>query len=219
MRPNGQAWLEVEYGNTDIEGENGYIPTLYMITATENRPSSTATVDYGSSSICAVSYTLDYKDPIAGTEDGDNALFGVYRTVIDPKKTFTDVLGKSYEADASTLKTSMGGEPETRLSNFLASHVADLAVDFYVEVVDEATGERTGAIKKIDGDFIYTGKVYQGGSPVAGYGSIVYADVRMVVLSDNGVKRMRQEGMGKRDDIMLREGTVFTRRVPIMSRR
>lgn len=229
VRPKKQVWLQVDYaaGGAPFSGD---IPSLSFITATEHRDRSGT--DYGN--ICAVNYQLAFQHPITADESGltPSPIFGMYRTVVNPSVTFTNILsqglefqpdgegGNVAENDLETLIQANITGGFASFKNFLSSHVANLDVGFYAENLT------TGDVEDIDPDrkgFIYADKIYdKGGNVLTNFGGILYADIRMTVLSDEGAKAIAaakdRGASGQYDDIIRSHGIVFTRRVPIMSR-
>lgn len=240
VRPKSQSWLHVTYDNNPTGTPDAYsarrIPSISMITATEHRPTSS---DFGN--ICAVNYQLAFGNPIvsgANIGDAPPPIFALYRTLVEPQDTFNNILnepyvntppptGLLYNLIADAVSTSGGF---VNFNNFLSSHIADLSIVFYAEDlndIDTTTGRpKIKPIADGDGtplDFVYADRIYilDGTLPAnVNFGSIVYADIRMVVLSDNGVKSISNNpaSTSRINDIIESEGTVFTRRVPIMSR-
>lgn len=226
VRPKKQIWLQVDYtpaGNPFLEKR----PSLSFITATEHRDRSGT--DYGN--ICAVNYQLAFQHPIITTASGVTPapIFGMYRTVVNPSTTFTNILSQGFELDddgniaSDDLETLIRSNVTGSLAsfnNFLSSHIAGLDVSFYAENLS------SGDIEDIDPNrngFLYTDKIYdKNGNELTNFGGILYADIRMTVLSDEGAKAIAAANAGLSStapaDIIRSHGTVFTRRVPIMSR-
>lgn len=227
VRPKQQVWLEVEYENVSLgQGKTVRVPNISLISATEHRVRP-STNDYGN--ICAINYQIAFQNPIIPSGVGTPEPLptaGLYRKVIGPQDTFNDVLNfQSGNSGALvSLKDTVDGlqGSTATFANFLSSNIVDLSVDFYAEDLDESLGS-DDRVKKIDGDFMYADKVYEITSSGTNWGRILYADIRMTVLSDDGAKLLatadiRALNTTETSDLIKQYGTVFSRRVPILSR-
>ncbi len=174
--------------------------------------------------ICAIAYKLDYRNPVTGSaaaDDPDDRLFILYRLVVDPEETFTNLMGAAQLPDheASTWGTqSIVG---TSGANYLVSNIVQFHVDFYVE--DDGDN---GTPTKVSGNTILGGT-----DSTVGAGAIVpaglhfkkplaYAEITLTVISDEGAQLLQNVSRINQDvDSIIREhGEVFTRRVNFPSR-
>lgn len=221
VRPKQQTWLEVTYENNPVPGQGTVrVPNISLISATEHR--ARAAGDSGN--ICAINYKLAFRNPIVGgtaEPPSPPPVAGLYRKVIDPQQTFNQVLTTATGSEPISLTNTIdgiGGNTDA-FANFLSSNVADLSIDFYAEDLDEAV-DSLNRVKKIEGDFMYSDKIYEETDSGINWGRILYADIRMTVVSDEGAKAMAVASITGRDtkDIIQQHGTVFSRRVPILSR-
>lgn len=229
VRPKRQVWLEVDYDNVDVGGKTTRFPNISLVTATEHRLRSDT--DYGN--ICAVNYQLAFRHPLVdGAELLPAPVAGLYRKVMSPSNTFSQVLtpqvpqGGGEPVDLASLKSIVeDGDEVVSFANFLNSNIVDLTVEFFAENI--GTSSATVPVLPIPANtpFIYADKIY---NPVTkqplnnDFGRLVYADIRMTVLSDEGSKLLAAAGAGlggrSAEDIISQYGTVFSRRVPILSR-
>lgn len=222
VRPKKQTWLKVTRGTLGATG--GDAPNISMITATEYRDRPTTGDDYGN--ICAVNYQLAFQHPITGGTTGiaPPPIAGLYRKVLSPETTFDDVLAGAVGNE--TLHEQIAAHGSTALfENFLSSNVVNLSVDFYAEDLSrDGDGNliNKNGVLPVEGDFTYKDKIYIGDSDtaMANVGRLVYADIRMTILSDDGAKALAVASVTNQDeaDIIQNYGIVFTRRVPILSR-
>lgn len=228
VRPKKQVWLQVKNDATDkLPVTGGNAPVISMITATEyrDRPPS-GQPDYGN--ICAVNYQLAYQHPIvteAKTGIAPAPVAGLYRKVLSPEDTFNSVLAASNDDGTLNSLPSVVSSDTDTFENFLSSNIADLSVDFYAE--DLRTADPDGnpiaknSVQKVEGSFIYADKLYDlEKKEMPNLGRLVYADIRMTVLSDEGAKALAVASVTEQNaaDIIETYGIVFTRRVPILSR-
>lgn len=100
IRRNGQNWIEVNYNTPDPASFYSSLDLrparLYFFSPVLTRPQ-------GAGDICAVFYSLAYRNPFkAGTPDpyDANVVSGLYRIVVDPVNTFNVVLSKASEKGA-----------------------------------------------------------------------------------------------------------------------
>lgn len=111
-RTNGFNWCYIEYNATGPEGT--LLPTMYLITDPLTYPRENTSGDE-LKGLCAVAYTPQYRNPlIAGNDNRSDVpapVFGIYRAVIDPQNTFTNVLAMGGYSAASTtsLKAAWNG--------------------------------------------------------------------------------------------------------------
>lgn len=116
LRNDGGIWLECASDqnpdpSTSSNLDKGACKSLLMFGTPSDRdlykPGKTgAGREAYKGEVCAVRYRLDNKNPLPAALISDpqaDRAFSLYRTLIDPEKTFTDILPKS--ADANTAKT------------------------------------------------------------------------------------------------------------------
>lgn len=188
--------------------------------------------------ICAVSYELVYQDPISGLADKLDNVFALHRRLIDSKTTFEALMGAGNQETFSSWNSAVVPSsvpplkyPKTEDPDFyLSGNVADFKVTFYVvEDGDPATAnEFTGTNLRLNGE---SGSATLGAeavnAPSAMQQPLAYADIRLVVISDEGAEILRnldlnRSGTGYDDpkteqDVIVEHGEVFIRRVNFMA--
>lgn len=243
FRNNKMRWLEAETKifPSSIAGFEPQTINLILFSPALDRPKDKTGAEIPGD-ICAVQYELVYQDPVTGdTSDKLSNMFALHRRVIDPATTFADLMGAGNQENFDSWSESgltpsaaanvnvdpyeAPDEPE----NYLAGHIANFRVDFFVinSAGDEVKvpspikfgGQTTGTpptssatvgANAINADYRY---------PLA------YAEISLTVLSDEGTQLLQalQDGRGGTGysdgkDVVREHGEVFTRRVNFLAR-
>lgn len=119
--------------------------------------------------ICAVSYKLAYRDP----ENKGNEIFGLYRSVVDAKTTFNDVMGKT---NLTSYWNGKGEKPE----EFLIPNVVDFRLKFFYEEKTGNSGRTEIKNTRLGEAYSY---IYSADTKVL---PPVYVEVEMTVLNTQG---------------------------------
>lgn len=154
--------------------------------------------------VSTVGYQLSYKDPIAGETNDDYKTFVLYRKIVNPDKTFTDILGKA------EIKNAFDGVGETtdEKTNFICENVYQFTVTFHVSTTVGTTikpvavpvgkGADSTEEFRITGSGIQTTFQPKGtGAPnneQLKAGRLSAAEISITVLSDFGMQQMRRRG-------------------------
>jgi prepilin-type N-terminal cleavage/methylation domain-containing protein len=205
VRADGLQWLRVE-GPLDLAGvHSGQTVALKLFAPTLDRPSNRL------GSICAIGYRLAFK---ASYVQGPKT-YALYRKVVDPDRTFHELLGQSKQGELS------GGEWSDASiladPNYLAANIIDFNVFIYARDDNTFALNDTNADGRIDGDFVYGG----GEAPQAAHGvALSYAEIVLTVISDRGLELLQllakgASGSGYSDpaDVVREHAKQFTRRV------
>lgn len=177
--------------------------------------------------VSCVSYRLVYKDQI--TDDEDFAVFSMYRHLINPDDTFTQMLAKT---NLSTAYSTAGYTDATVLTaeNFLIENIYELTITFLVEFTP--SGSTTPEIERVtlkhDGTGDYQEFRLRGNKILAGptglaanesnaeskllNGRLIGAEISVTVLSDRGMSVLKNSGLPK-EDVVLRHGYQYTKSV------
>ncbi len=160
--------------------------------------------------VSCVSYRLRYQDPIEGGSDDRNSTFVLYRLLVNPDKTFTDLLG---QPDLDAAFNSYEGDIDEQ-ENFICENVHQFSMAFHVEVTRTVGNETEIETVRVvlgsssgDGDFRVTGRGIQTSLDVDGAspeeiqaGRLKAVEISMSVLSDAGVARMNAaDGLNEKD--------------------
>ena len=234
FRNNGQRWLEAE--TKDIASVAGYQPqtiNLLLFSPALDRPLKDKDSKDIPGDICAVQYELVYQNPVnGGTSKAEDNMFALHRRVIDPSTTFNRIMGAgnqetftSWEDDivtpAVTISLDVYPAPEDP-QNYLAGHVANFTVDFYI--IDN-NGDKVKVPSPID---------FGGTTPTVGSGAtpnlafpLAYAEISLTILSDEGTNLLQNLAANRGgtgfdfedgEGIVRQHGEVFTRRVNFLAR-
>ncbi|MBC2594316.1 prepilin-type N-terminal cleavage/methylation domain-containing protein [Ruficoccus amylovorans] len=229
----GMVWMQAVYGTV---GNSDDQARLFFFSPVTDRDSDVAG-DY-----CAVAYATEYQNPFNPTST-DRRRYGLYRRVVDAETTFNDVMTVPNFAAGGTLYDNYWeGNMGTGITgvfakdNYLSANVADFKVIFWY---DDGTRNADGTkdIKAITSNegatgnplaFVVADRIYisDSGDGTSGYndavdGHLVYADITMTVLGDEGANMVGNDSwddMGITWEQFLKMyGQTFTRRVYIMS--
>ncbi|MGB2403365.1 MAG: PulJ/GspJ family protein, partial [Akkermansiaceae bacterium] len=170
--------------------------------------------------VSAVSYRLVYRDQISGAAAnavGAFPSFTLYRHLVDPDDTFTNVLGQAnLTAPVAPAVNQFTDALDFTAENVLAENIYELTITLLVQrsngVERFTIGGNTGVEQYhslvIRGNGIAS-KADSGSAEVAEEGQLVGVEVGMTVLSDRGLV-MTQKGGMTRGDIINEYGTHYT---------
>lgn len=206
FRNNGLEWLRAE--KSDVNFLSGYTEqttTLKLFSPALDRPD-------GPGDICAIGYLLDFRNAVTGTQTGDQT-FVLYRNVVDAQTTFNSLMGSGNQdsltggewSDASIVGLTPVG------SNYLCANIVQFVIDFYVEGDPDPVAN--------------TSVIYGGNSATVGPNTalpqpLAYADITLVVISDEGAKLLQNIDKipETAEEVVEQHSETFTRRVNFMSR-
>lgn len=243
FRSNGLQWLRSE--NEDVEGPAG--TTTATVSLKLFAPALDRELKIGGQKvpgdICAIAYKLAYADPVDGStaeETPDNRLFILYRLLVDPETTFTELMGKDAPDEQKTLPDASAtawGPSESIIgnqgSNYLVSNIVEFKIDYYVEddgITSTPTlvgGTSATSVDTILGGTDATVGPNAGGSiPVHFQKPLSYADITLTVISDEGAQMLQNlsliasEGSDEEriNDVITTHGSTFTRRINFLTR-
>jgi len=239
FRNNGQQWLRVQGPETTGGKFDDDTVSLKLFSPALDRPqqyTSSDTIPTGSNvgddipgDICAIGYRLQHKESYAG---GD-PVYALYRMVANSKQTFEHYLDTG-EASASrqgaltgavTNKNDWSDTTITANENYLVSNIVEFKVLIYLNDSSgnpENANATTLALKN--------GHVYAYGGTGGQTTQLLYADIILTVVSDEGLELLRllnddRIGTGYEDDgadtaeiqVVREHGDTFTRRVNFMA--
>ncbi len=213
LRDNGKQWLRVESPQNPAGPYNDQTVALKLFSPALDRDMTQP------GDVCAIAYRLSYRPAYDGASD---SIYVLYRSIATPQDTFDTLMGSSTNATQNEL-TAGGfwdkGDVEVD-SNYLASNIVDFKVILYE---DDGTGEANPvnwdpANRTLrGGDYAYGGS----GSATLITRPLLYADIRLTVVSDEGLKILDNlAGTGYTDvnDVVREFGEIFTRRVNFLAR-
>ncbi len=222
LRNNGSEWMETALGST---GSNTYSSTntsvLTFFSAITDRNQNAGAIP---GDICAVAY--DLKEQRLFDPNWSFNTFALYRTLVDADDTFTHFFGftdlSAGWGDTGTNKAPYdpypsGDDPD--IGNLLVQNVVrfQILVTYTdtagVQVVDDPS--KTSGAQEPEHTFPVVGSA----SPATAFGTPLYADVVLAIVSEEGAKVLDAHLSGERSDfsnlnqIIVRYGKTFTQRV------
>ena len=187
--------------------------------------------------ISGIGYQLVYKDPIRDESDDRYKTFVLYRKLVDPDDTFTNLLG---QADLQTEFNAFaaGAESLDAVENFVCENVYQFTVKFYADVNIPDPGDATKTITKnvvIDfnndkNQFIVTGNNLTGTAVTASdltsvtpdqlaTGSLTAVEVSLTVLTDGAIKQLRGRNFNDEQlsDFIAENSYQYSKLIPVPS--
>ncbi|MEN8863581.1 MAG: hypothetical protein ABF315_10395, partial [Lentimonas sp.] len=214
FRNNKQQWLRVESPQNPAWPYNDQTVALKLFSPALDRDTTSA------GDICAIGYRLSYRAAYTGATDN---IYALYRHIIKPDDTFEFVMGSPSDTSSPQLELTAAGYWDKNTledeSNYLASNIVDFKVILYED-------DGTGAASPVNWNPA-TGKLLGGDYAYGGTNAnlitdpLLYADIRLTVLSDEGLKildNMAGSGYSTVEDVVREYGEVFTRRVNFLAR-
>ena len=234
FRNSGLRWLEAE--TKEIASVAGYQPqtiNLLLFSPALDRPLKDKDSKVIPGDICAVQYELVYQNPVSGgSSRAEDNMFALHRRVIDPSTTFNQIMGEGNQETFTSWDDAIVTPVVTTLSldpypapedpqNYLAGHVANFTVDFYV--IDN-NGDEVIVPSPIK--FGGTAPTVGSSAPSLAF-PLAYAEISLTILSDEGTKLLQNLDanrggtgfdFGDGEGIVRQHGEVFTRRVNFLAR-
>ena len=175
--------------------------------------------------VSALSYRLAYRDQISGTAAnavGAFPSFTLYRHLVDPDATFTNVLGQvNLTAPVAPAVNQFTDALDFTAENVLAENIYELTVTFLVQrsngvkrfTIGQNTGTQQYHSLVIKGNGILS-KADSASTEVAEAGQLVGVEIGMTVLSERGLVMTEKGGM-TRQDIIKDYGVHYTHTVNV----
>jgi prepilin-type N-terminal cleavage/methylation domain-containing protein len=207
-RGNNYEWLSARFDNEQI-GENiksTNASKLIFFTGSNDRYNGQIGVsgqDNGGDISC-VGYQLQYKNPMTSTEESGFETFVFNRLLVDPDKTFENLLGKEDLESAFSKYQSDLVKPE----NFICENVLQFTMTFHVEVTELSSGSgapkiinvpvKIGGSGEVADSFKFNGQgidtPFSGGSVTSDQlksGKISAVEISVTVLTDYAIDQLR----------------------------
>lgn len=217
-RGNNFEWLYAAYQPTATgpKDSNNKSPNaadlVFFSAATDRYNGDTGSDKLGD--VSTVAYQLEYTDPFnSGTSEVET--FVLYRELVDPNDTFTTTLGQTYDSASTPLLTAVGTGNIDEQNNFVCENVYQYTITFEVEVINNKgaqvivpipIGNGPGAVDT----FRISGRKNEI-SPAPSLpsevelaqvesGRLAGVQISMTVLTDAGIRQMRNRNFGNADD-------------------
>ena len=239
FRNNGQQWLRVQGPETtggkyddDTVSLKLFSPALdrpQQYTSSDTIPTGSAVGDDIPGDICAIGYRLQHKESYAGGEP----VYALYRMVVNSQQTFEYYLdtGEASASRQGALTGAVANENDwsdatiTANANYLVSNIVEFKVLIYL---NDSTGNPENANATTLA--LKNEHVYAYGGTGGQTNQLLYADIILTVVSDEGLELLRllnddRTGTGYEDDgadtaeiqVVREHGETFTRRVNFMA--
>ncbi|MCP5543344.1 MAG: prepilin-type N-terminal cleavage/methylation domain-containing protein [Akkermansiaceae bacterium] len=209
---NEFEWLSAETPQSMPGGSGGNLESsnacdlIFFTAATDRYEGKIGTSTDKGGDVSCVAYKLEYRDPIdaGGSSGSDFDTFVLNRLLVDPDKTFEDLLGQTDLKNAFNSYDSEIEEPE----NFVCENVYQFSVVFHIEVTEnsgngatvknvpivigESGGSQVSKSLRILGNGIESdasGSVTD--EELAG-GRLVAVEISLTVVSDFGIDQIRR---------------------------
>lgn len=175
---------------------------IFFTAATDRYAGQINTKDDRGGDVSCVSYRLSYQDPIGASSNTEFSTFALYRLLVNPDETFTNLLGKT------DLRGAFGiYDPKvTNVENFVCENVYQFTTTFYIEIsrivgarttkilIPVPLGASAGQTKQlqVQGTGILLASAPTGATlDELRAGRIAAVEVSLTVLSDFGVNRSK----------------------------
>lgn len=203
-RGNSFEWLYAKV-SADLPGDKlkstNAADLIFFTAATDRYAGQINTATDKGGDVSCVSYKLDYQDPIA-SGNTTYSTFALYRLLVNPDETFTNLLGKT------DLKTAFSAySPKVaNVENFVCENVYQFTLTFNVEVqkagsntkilVPVALGSNTSQLKQFEvlGSGLVVASVPAGTTVTLDElkaGRIASVEISLTVLSDFGLNQAK----------------------------
>ncbi len=187
-------------------------------------------VDLGGD-VSAVGYQLAYKDAIGGSSTPGFETFILYRKLINPDQTFTDLLGQT-DLEAGFASATSGVDAIDADENFICENIYQFSVTFHVAVTS-ASGTGPGQTRsvavpigpgsaaanlRITGTGVDTAFTSSAATNAEiRSGEITAVEISLTVLSDFGLQQMRLRPLSgtAKDDFIARNSYHYSKIVPV----
>ena len=215
FRNNGQQWLRVE-GPEDIDGlYDSQTVALKLFSPALDKDVTSA------GDICAIAYRLEYQSSFTG----GSRVYALYRSIARPDVTFNTLLGSSNNPKSPQLSLEEGEgasfwDTSTIINteNYLVSNIVDFKILIYLN--DGSNLPMNADAKSV----LSIDYVFGGDMPTLSTDGIqeelLYAEIILTVVSDDGLERLRLldegksgTGYSKPEDVVREHGDQFYRRV------
>jgi len=173
--------------------------------------------------VSAVSYQLDFADPVWGDQSEEFSTFVLYRKLINPDETYQGIIGAE---DLEQTFDTRGGANE--LADLMCENVYEFTVTFTIDYRDEQGDRKTVSLpvmSSVSGSDIVKSFSIKGtglapnNSSRSEYsgGRVTTVDLAITVLSDEGVAILKKRSFDGNDKARFLEENAFryTRSVSI----
>lgn len=234
FRNNGDIWMYAATLPTTPDGiDPGHF--LCFFTTAVDRPKEDYSGNAIPGDVTAVAYMIDKKNPLRAASESTRETYNFYRSVVNGRDTFNAYLGQLATGPNGETPAIRKGRPEAFFHEaqtvfnqtgeaiapvsfdeaFMAQHILSFEIDFYVNRAN--ADEDDEPLEWYKSNTAYTFPSADGL-----YLSPTYADVSLVVLSEEGAELLDliEEGQVTLNaaDVIREHSTEFSRRIYFMNK-
>ncbi len=207
---NNYEWLLATARGEAVGPEREKSPNavrmIFLTGASDRYNGQAGTSNDGGGDVSSVSYELDYADPVWGDRSDEFSTFILYRKLLDPDKTFTQVVHK----DDLEQAFRQGGSVN-ELADLMCENVYEFTTTFIIDYLDSNGDRKTTSVpvmSNITGtdvvnSFSITGNGLEpNGQPNSEFrdGKVTSIELSITVLSDEGVKILKKRQFRRAED-------------------
>lgn len=233
-RGNDFQWLVADFA-PPIDGPNNNLSPsaldlIFFSAATDRYNGNVGDLnDDKGGDISGIGYRLIYKDPIGDDSEDKFKTFVLYRKLVNPDDTFTNLLGKADLKTAFNPYLAGGVDSIEAKKNFVCENVYQFTVKFHIDVKVTTNGitttQHTAVALDSSGQFIVTGNGLT--SPAAATftpeqlatGRLAAVEVSLTVLTDAAIKQMRGRNFTttQLSDFIAENSFQYSKLIPVPS--
>lgn len=216
---NSYQWLYAETpatlpavpgtGGGSTEESANALNLEFFTSVTDRYDGGIGTADDRGGDISGVSYKLVYEDPLNSSSTSNYGTFALHRVLVNPDKTYTDLLGKT-NLQTAFQPYELGSKAT---ESFVCENVYQFTVTFLVEVSNTSGNTTTKQVVpvtmgnnfvnnlQVNGDKIVSeGSVNGASAAQISAGRIVGAQISLTVLTDFGLEQLRARSFANDSD-------------------
>lgn len=224
---NNYEWFRAEDETDDIKGDGVRSPNasriIFFTAATDRYDGDLEDAD-SKGDVSTVVYNLNYGDPIGGGQTKEFNTFAFYRQLVNPDKTFEDLLAKENLDDA--YKATTYADEANESEHFICENIYEMSVIFLIEYQKDGVTKqvRVPVIKtgsdavdyfSIKGGGMFVDKDDASGTEDYTNGRLLSVDISITVLSDHGLTVLKAAGdkLAEREEFLLANSYRYSRTV------
>lgn len=232
-RGNNFEWLyskiDTELPGSDANQSSNSAEVIFFTAATDRYLGEIGSATDNGGDVSCVGYKLEYQDPVDGTEKKNSSTFILYRLLVDPDKTYQDLLGQENLDTAFSSYSSQVSDVE----NFVCENVFQFTLTYQVEVTQSQNGTATTVPVRVTlgetgagSEFSVLGTGIETDAAAARLqpsvssdelkaGRLVGVEIGITVLADSAVIRLDDSSLSEevREKILAQESYQYSRTV------
>lgn len=234
FRRNGKEWFVIETASDSDSADESL--QLMFYASVPDRPREAGGIR-SPSDVCAVKYSIRYRNLFGRSGQHANEDFALYRTLANPRETFNEALALNSPRVYWALPTVDSGQTQHLLSRDVAAIRIDVAyrdIDGVKQIAEDIEELTVGKLIDPDNEESTAGDeitiIRRGGTePIPNVSRLLYLDISIGVLGDEGSFAFHHDHdpdlagsagvntIARINAIINRYGSWYTRRVVIRS--